>query len=350
MLYLNKQRVERHSNARAQRAEIVRKRNMFAANEQHLGERFGAAYNLAARLPQDAYREFDRTVVRVMAGDEGQNIINLLPSRNLPIGKIVAEYGIASDSGEGRASITGRRAHQLDRAAYEYDGALVLIHDDGFGRPWREVEGMRSEDFDALQDDQANSVRAVSRSVANHVILGVADVEYKERNASGMKTHPNTQDLDLGTSGQNVDLTAGATSFADIESAFIAALNVLQGRSNNVMMDITFAVSSEIWSNLRRRTTNDGEYLTFLEGLKRIPGVADIVRTNGDQLTGNEFLAWANGEQYIQIQTGMVVNTQPVIRTQFNDDFNFITWCASGLLVKRDASGRSGVLYAREIT
>jgi hypothetical protein len=115
------------------------------------------------------------------------------------------------------------------------------------------------------------------------------------------------------------------------------------------MAPITFALSSEIWFNALRRGTTDTSFETILAALKRIPGVADVVMTNGEQLSGNEFLAWANTDQYIQIQSGMAVNTQPVVRTQYNDDFNFVTWGAAGLLIKADSAGRSGVLYARVI-
>ena len=196
-MYLDKKIVANSSNAAAQRQQILNMRQAFAMREARHAEEMGMQFNAAARLPQDAYRDFDRTIKRIMAGDEGSNIVNLLPVRSLPIGKIVAEYAKASDSGSAQATISGRQAHKLDNAAYTYDGALVLIHDDAFGRQWREVEAMRSEDFDALIDDQANSVRAVNRSINNHVINGVANVEYKGANAFGMKNSPNTQPPEL---------------------------------------------------------------------------------------------------------------------------------------------------------
>lgn len=349
-LYLDKQIVANSGNAAAQHREILTNRRLWEAREARLGNEFGMHVNLAARIPQDAFRDFDRTIKRVMAGDEGSNIVNMLPVRQLPVGKIVAEYARASDSGSAQATISGRQAHKLDRAAYDYDGALVLIHDDAFGRQWREVEAMRTEDFDALQDDQANSVRAVQRSINNHVFNGVAGVSYKSASAYGIKNSANTQALNLGAAGLNVDLTSSAATYADFEKAIIGALQALQGKANNVMGDITFGFSSEIWFNAMRTGTNDSDFETFLSGLRKIPGVADIVRTNGDQLDGNEFIAWRNTDEYIQIQSGMAVNTQPVIRQMFNDPFNFVTWGAAGLLIKADAQGRSGVLYAREIS
>jgi len=356
-LYLDKQIIANSGNAKAQYNQIVNMRKLHGNREANLigeavsaglmGNSFLAAN--AGRVPQDTYRDFDRTIKRVMAGDEGANIVSLLPTRSLPVGKIVAEYAQASDSGAAQATISGRQAHKLDRAAYDYDGALVLIHDDAFGRQWREVEAMRSEDFDALQDDQANTVRSVRRSIYDHALNGVADVQYKGAQAYGMKNSPNTQSLQLGAAGVNVDLTSASATYADFEKAIIAALTALQGPANNVDMNITFAVSSEIWFNALRTGTADSKFRNTLEALRNIPGVADIVKSNGSQLSGNEFLAWANSDEYVQLQVGMAVNTQPVVRNMFNDPYNFVTWGAAGLLIKADTAGRSGVLYAREI-
>lgn len=356
-LYLDKQIIANSGNAKAQYNQIVNMRKLHGNREANLigeavsaglmGNSFLAAN--AGRVPQDTYRDFDRTIKRVMAGDEGANIVSLLPTRSLPVGKIVAEYAQASDSGAAQATISGRQAHKLDRAAYDYDGALVLIHDDAFGRQWREVEAMRSEDFDALQDDQANTVRSVRRSIYDHALNGVPDVQYKGAQAYGMKNSPNTQPLQLGAAGVNVDLTSNTATYADFEKAIIAALTALQGPANNVDMNITFAVSSEVWFNALRTGTTDSNFRNTLEALRNIPGVADIVKSNGSQLSGNEFLAWANSDEYVQLQVGMAVNTQPVVRNMFNDPYNFVTWGAAGVLIKADTAGRSGVLYAREI-
>ncbi|NCB06367.1 MAG: hypothetical protein EOM69_12720, partial [Clostridia bacterium] len=143
-LFLDKTIVANSGNAKSQFDEIVSNRKAWALNEQMHGERLGARYNAAARLPADTFRDFDRTIKRVLAGDEGNNIVSLLPSRSLPVGKIVAEYAQASDSGIAQATISGRQAFKGDRAAYTYDGGLVLIHDAASHRQWREVEAMRN--------------------------------------------------------------------------------------------------------------------------------------------------------------------------------------------------------------
>lgn len=347
--YLDKKIVANSANAMAQHNQIMNMRTAWNNVESNIGNMYGSQYNAAARLPQDAYREFDKAIKTVMAGDEGGNIVSVLPNKSSPLGKIVLEYAQASDSGSAQTTTFGRQAHQIDNASYEYDNALMQIHDDGFGRQWLEVEGMRTEDFDGLIDDQKNSVRAVKRAMYDHILNGVTGSKYKDASAYGMKNSPNTQSLDLDADGVGVDLTDGSATFSDFEAAIVAALKALQGSANNVGMDITFAFSSDIWFNALRTGTPDTNYTTILEACRRIPGVKDIIKTNGTQLSGNEFLAWANSDEYIEIKTAMAVNTQPVIRQMFNDPFNFVTWGSCGLLIKADTAGRSGVLYAREI-
>jgi hypothetical protein len=305
-----------------------------------------AAANTAAVLPRDAWRDMDATTKTIMTSDEGGPLLNdLLPLvRPVSIGKIVAEYRRRSDSGVSQASISGQLAKNLDKGVYDYDGALVLIHDSGFGREWREVEGQRSEGFDALSDDQSNAVRAVTRGVVSHMVNGVTGVKFKDRTAPGIKTSGNVASLDL-----SIDLTASATTYAQIESVFIAALQQQQS-VNFVRTPMTVYVSSAIWFNLLRRGTNDAAFETFLAGLLRLPGIAAIKQINDTSLmSGNEFFMIPLSSEHIQPVVGMAVSTTPVQRLHPFADFNFVTWGAFGLLIKADFGGRKGVLWAREI-
>lgn len=348
-LYFDKQIVTNSRNARGQWDEVIRRRKAFHANENHFGAIHGPEVNAAARIPQDVFRDFDNQTKQLMTGDEGGTILELLLplARSVPIGKIVSEYRQVSDATQAQSSISGQHRKPMDKVTYKYDGCLVLIHDAAFGREWRELEAMRSEDFDGLIDDQAAAVRAVRRQLVDNFLNGAPGVEYKGTRAFGIKNSPNTQTLDLGAGGLNIDLTDPTTTYAEVESVFIAALTALQGSANNVEMDITFAVSSQIWFNLLRRGSNDMAFRTFLEQLRTIPGVANIVKTNGQNaLSGNEFIALAASSQYIQPVVGMGVTTTPMQRLTPYADWNSLVWSAAGIQIKADAQGRSGVLYA----
>lgn len=347
--YLDKQIVANSRNAKSQFDEVKLRRKAFETNEEHFGHIHGMQVNAAARIPQDVYRDFDSQTKQLMTGDEGGVILNaLLPlARSVPIGKIVSEYRRVSDASEAQSSISGQHRKPMDKVTYDYDGALVLIHDAAVGREWRELEAMRSEDFDALVDDQAAAVRAVRRQLVDNFLNGSPGTVYKGQESFGIKNSPNTQALDLGVGGLNVDLTASTTTYADIEKVFINALQVLQGAANNVEMDITFMVSSDIWFNLLRRGTNENGWQTFIESLRNVPGVANIIKTNGtNALNGNEFIAMAASGQYIQPVVGMGMTTTPMQRLTPYADWNSLVWTAAGLQIKADAADRSGVLYA----
>ncbi|MCZ2496430.1 coat protein [Xylophilus sp. Kf1] len=304
------------------------------------------ATNAAAVLPRDVWREFDSTTKTIMTSDEGGPLLaDLMPlAKPVSIGKIVAEYRTRSDSGASQSSISGQLAKQLDKGVYDYEGGLVLIHDSGFGREWREVEGQRSEGFDALSDDQSNATRAVTRGIVSHIVNGVPNVKFKGYEALGIKTSGNVASLDLA-----IDLTATATTFAQIEAVFISALQLMQA-TNFVKTPLTFYVSSAIWFNLLRRGTTDAAFETFLSGLQRLPGIAAIKLINDTSvLSGNEFFAIPLSSEHIQPVVGMGVTTTPIQRLHPFADFNFVTWGAVGILIKADFTGKKGVLWAREI-
>lgn len=349
--FLDQAIVANSANANAQWGEVVRRRRAFRRQEDHFGQMHGPQVNAAARIPQDVYRDFDNQTKQLMTGDEGGVILNdLLPlARSVHIGKIVSEYRQVSDATLARSSISGQHSKPTDKVEYDYDGTLVLIHDAAVSREWRELEAMRSEDFDAVIDDQAAAVRAVRRQVLDNFLNGAPGVLYKGQASYGIKNSPNTQAMDLGAAGLNIDLTSAALTYAQAESVFLAVLSVLQGSANNVEMPITFYISAEIWFNLLRSGTNDTRFRNFLEALRALPGVADIKKTNGaNALTGNEFFAIALSSQYVQPVVAMGMTTTPMLRLTPYSDWSSLVWTAAGLQIKADAQGRSGVLYASE--
>jgi len=305
-----------------------------------------ALINAAAVTPRDVWRDFDSTTKDIMVSDEGGPLLaDLFPlARAVNIGKIVAEYRTRSDSGAAQVSISGQLAKGLSKGVYDYDGSLVLVHDAGFGREWREVEGQRSEGFDGISDDQSNAVRAVQRSIVGHIVNGVSGMKFKGYEAAGLKTSTKVASFDL-----SVDLSASATTYAQIETAFIAMLQQQQA-VNFVNTPLTCYVSSAIYYNLLRRGTNDAAFETFLQGLLRLPGLAAIKMINDTSLlSGNELFMIPLNSQHIQPIVGMAVTTTPIQRLHPFADFNFVTWGAVGILIKADYAGKKGCLWAREI-
>lgn len=343
-LYIDKKGLEVNAGLRRQHEFIVNARAANWRHESALMKAAGLEVN-AARIPADVWRDFDTQTKELMLSDEGGVLLNdLLPlARNVHIGKIVSEYRrYSADELEVRSSIDGQHAKPVNRTSFDYDGALVLVHSTQVGRNWRELEGMRSEGYDALLDDQAAATRFVRRRTVDNFVNGTEDLTYKGYAAYGIKSHPNTLALDLASLG--VDLTSPTLTPADARKAVITALQSLQGSGNNAVGSVTFYVSDAIWFNLMGIMANTNSDKTLLQSLQEIPGVAEFKTT--DQVSGNEFIALIRSSEYIRPIVGMPVTTTPIARVTPMDDWHVLVWGASGLQIKADAQGRSGVLYA----
>lgn len=301
--------------------------------------------NAAARIPQDVYREMESTTKTIMRADN-QVLLNDLMSTTkvLPIGKILNEYRQASDSGLVNVSLSGQVPGNIDKAQYDYDGAIIVIHSAAYGREWREMEGQRSEGFDGLIDDNENTVRAVKDSLVDHVYDG-KDVTFKGVSAYGIKNAANTALADLGTSGINIDFTSAAATSSAQRAALLAVLYQLR-TDNNVTEDVTLYISREIEENWQRIYDSSGGMAnkTILAEFADIAGIGAI-KTDA-KLSGNELIMGVVSDRYIRLLSGMAMSTYPMMRNQPFDNYNFMVWTAAGLQVKADAQGHTGWLYA----
>jgi hypothetical protein len=351
MLYFDKEfatNTRSGQNHKLQKQHTTRQREHFAAhNAQFLGANDAFRGNAAAIIPQDVYREFESQTKQLLRAPNLTLLNDLLPlAKGLPVGKVEHIYRQASDSGVVVTDLEGTTPVELDKADYDYDSTIKVVHKTGFGRSWMEMEGQRSEGFDGLVDDQANSVRLMQETIADHIYNGV-NVTFKGTSAAGIKDSSKTVSVDLNASGLNIDFTASTTQASDIRAAWISLVDALR-ITNNVSQDITFYVSREIMSNFQRYfSTSDVGFGTILQSLLNLNGVAAI--KEDAQLSGNEVVGLVLDAQFIRPLVGMAVTTVPLVRSNPFDNYNFITWSNVGLEIKTDYDGRSGVLYAREI-
>lgn len=345
---LNTRNGEHH---KAQKRHITQQREWFANSNAHLVEanRASSGYvgNAAAIIPQDVYREFESQTKQLLRAPNLTLLNDLLPlAKALPVGKVEHIYRRASDSGVVVTDLEGATPVELDKAKYDYKSSIKVIHKTGFGRSWMEMEGQRTEGFDGLIDDQANSVRLMQETIAGHIYNGV-DVSFKGVSAYGIKTSADTVDVDLAAGGLNINFTSASATPDAIRAAWIALVDALR-ITNNVGSDITWYVSREIMSNFQRfYSTSDVGFGTILQALRQLVGVADI--KEDAQLSGNEVIGVVLDSQFIRPLVGMAVSTVPLVRGNPFDNYNFITWANVGLEIKSDFAGRSGVLYARVI-
>ena len=310
--------------------------------------------NEAAVLPRDVAQEFDRQQVELMRANNLTLLNDLMPlARSLAVGKIEMIHRRASDSGQAKRSLTGRTTFELDKTAYDYDSTIKVIHQDGFGRDWMEMQSQRTEAFDGLVDDQANSNRTVLDSIATHIYDGALDengnvISYNGTDATGIRTSTKVAAVDLDSDGLDIDFTDATETPADIRAAWVQLVKTLRV-DNNVGGDITFYISAEIETNFQRFYGTDAGDTgkTIMQVLKELAGVADIKvdRT----LSGNEVVGGVLNAQYIRPLVGMAVSTVPLFRANPMDAYNYMTWANVGLEIRTDYTGKTGWLYAREI-
>lgn len=311
--------------------------------------------NEAAVLPRDVAQEFDRQQVELMRENNLTLLNDLMPlARSLAIGKIESIHRRASDSGSAKRTLSGSTAIDIDKAAFSYDSTIKVVHQDGFGREWMEMQGQMTEQFDGLVDDQANSTRTVLDSIASHIYDGATDVEgnlisYNGTQATGIRTSTKTVSVDLSASGLNVDFSAAATTPEALRDGFINLVKTLRV-DNNVGDDITFYISADIETNFQRfyGTAAGDSGKTIMAVLKELAGVADIKvdRT----LSGNEVIGVVLNTRYIRPLVGMAISTVPLFRANPMDAYNYMTWANVGLEIRADHTGKSGVMHAKEIS
>lgn len=334
----------------ARQAEYIG--NSRSANWMHEAVLLASAgHNLAtndARVPESAWRDFDRSAKAVMIDPTADVIYrDLAPlSRNVDIGKLVSEWRKRGDGElEVRTSMDGNHAKPINRGADEFDGATIPVHSTQVGRQWRELAGLRSEGMDALREDVDDALRFVRRRIADDIVNGSRGAEYKNYKSLGIKRNPNTLALNLGAGGVSVNLVTG--TLAEAKKAIVAALAALQGTGNNAQGDVTVYLSSEAWFHLIDLSPADNSDKNGIDILKAIPGVSDVKRSA--QLVGNEFIAGIVSAEYIKPLVGMPVTSTPIPRATPMDNYNILVWGASGLQIRADVNGRSGWLYASAV-
>lgn len=265
LVYLNSRREEGESN----HGGLLGLLDVIANNDRsfEVSELYKAVN--AARSPAEAYREFDQ-VTKAVQNPEGEfgTLMRLLAKgKSVDIGKQVFEYRKASTAGLANTSMSGQTGVNLDSVDYDYAGTVVPIHDAGFGRQWRDVEGMKSEGFDALVDDAREAELTLLRKADTYLFEGDADLVIKGNKWLGIKADPSVVQHTL-----NTDLSDEAATATAIRNEIKAARDVLR-IDNNCKESLKLGVSREIMSNLERPFSDaDSTFGTILEYVQKLRG------------------------------------------------------------------------------
>ena len=305
----------------------------------------------AGLIPQEVYQEFDNVTVERMRSDDGDTFLNdLLPlAKAVDIGKLTYVNRRASDAGLVQTSMTGQTGVKMDQTESDYDGTIIPVHDAGFSRNWREWNAQRSENFDALIDDQREVVASVRSHLADSFMNGHTDkdgnfIVLDGRQWQGMVNDTRVEQVDLGVAGVNFDFTDSALTGDANKAALITVMDFLY-ISNNCTKDATIYVSREIARNWERKFSTAYAGDNIIDQLAKLQGVAAIKVTN--KLSGNKLMAFPLDRDSVIPVSGMGMATMALPRTMYNSNYEFVVAAALGWFVKTDySSTNTCALYA----
>lgn len=336
---LRKAVVNASQSAARQWQEVQLLRRVANNQERHLAGIMGIQANAAAVIGPQFWLDLDRTTVELIGQEADPLFTDLMAlSRSVNIGKLVAAYRRLGPLDAGETSLNGQLPKLMGSTSADYDGVVIPIHSKAFGRQWREVEGQRSMGYDDLADDQQGAVREVMRLMTENFMNGKAGLNYQGFQSTGLRNSPNVLAVQLAA-----DFTDPDTTFAEMQAAFVAYVSAIRAGNNRVTSAGTVYISPEIEQNLQRTSGATTFDRNFWMALAETAGVAEIKTSY--LLEGNEMLFIVRNRQFIQPVTGMAITTTPIPRNDPFADHQMVTWAASGLQIRADAEGRTGVAF-----
>lgn len=311
-------------------------------------EQLADVRNAASVLPRDAWLDLDGITRRVMRADEGQAWMrDLMPlAKPVNIGKLVHLNRVSSDAGAVKRSMSGQVPTTMDKVTYDYRGTPVPIFSTAYGREWREWNTLQSANFDALSDDQEAHTAKIRRDMALYALDGDSEIVFEGYTAYGIRTHPLSKSINLGTAGNNIDLTSATPAATEtfINGPFGTMLD-----DNLVVGGVNLYVSPEIMRNLDQPYSGTsgfkiGSLREALESNRRINKIEVSF-----ELSGNEFFGFVPNAEYIRPLIGMAVNTTAITRQNPTDNYQFLMMGAMGIEIRADFNNKSGVFYSVDV-
>ena len=314
------------------------------------------AVNAAGVYGPQAWLAIDQTAAEVATTTRGTEIYQDLQGlvTPLPLGKTVRVWNnVGNIHNEVAVSMDGQTPVGADQVSMSQDADPIPLFTARFGVNYRHELANRTEMVPLIQDSQTAKMDVYMAALAGYVMNGSANISEAGFKGEGAKNHRNTEKLDLGTTGFNVNLTT-ANEVALMKFFTVDLSGVLD--DNNVQT-VDLWVSKEIRANLSGDSAIVGIDQTIEQRiLKRNPRIASI-RTayNSDVpgfstgLTGNEILAYVKSKSFIEMLVGQSIQIVPVPRLELRANFNFDISSALGVQIKRRGSN-SGCFYGASLT
>ncbi|WP_199639657.1 major capsid protein [Serratia sp. PAMC26656] len=296
------------------------------------------------------YRAFDTTVLQQFEPNTEFTLLNdLMPlSRSVRLEQSRYDYARTGGRGWAHTSMSGQVGAALDARSYTFDGTMVPIHDSGFKFEWRDPIFNSPSALQSQSDAQRGSVEDVQRRYVDYIYNGFRDkagsfAVFDGLTWKGLKDDERVAQIDLGSSGLNVDFTSGAATSQALRAGAIALRDQLR-RINNQYADQTWYVSGEIISNLERYFSDNFQSGTIMSEILKLTGISAI-KEDG-QLSGNEIVIVPLRAGVIAPIVGQAIGTVASPRLEYNSDYIWRTWGAMGLMVKQDINNKYSVIHA----
>ncbi|EOW5489465.1 major capsid protein [Escherichia coli O70:H38] len=349
-MYFTKENLATNARMQGHWNELWAQRNIFnaqhdamiAANKANMTSEM-LACNAVGGFAKEFWKEIDNQIIELNTEEIGIEIVNDLMGVQtvLPIGKTLKMYSVSGDiNDEVVMSMDGQAPHGFDHTEYGSDGDPIPMFAAGYGVNWRLAQGLNTVGIDLALDSQRLKLKKFNKARVQFYLNGNENMVVDGHKAMGIKTHKNTQQLNLTT-----NLTT-ATFDALIDFFTIGEFGVL-ARNNFVAKYDVMWVSPEIMANLARPHIVNGAVVgSVLQTVMPFAPVGEIRQTFA--LKGNEIIAYQRRRDVISPLIGMTTGVVPVPRTMPTDNYNFKIMSAEGLQITCDMLGRSGVVYGHQ--
>lgn len=363
-MFLTQNALAAHPRLMGHFQELTANRNIWANQIAQMVEANRSAMtpemlqaNALAGPAKEFWQEVDRQIIQFRDQATGMEIVNdlLQVQTVLPIGKTVKLYNVSGDIADDVSiSMDGQPPYSFDHTDYDSDGDPIPVFTAGYGCNWRHAAGLNTVGIDLVLDSQAVKLRKYNKFLVSYVLNGSEKINVDGKPGQGIKNHRNTIKLNLGAGagGANINLTTASQE--DIATFFTSGAFGQAARDNFVEAYDVLWVSPQIWANLMKPATVTIGGNTILSGgtvLSVIQGYAparSIRQTFA--LSGNEFIAYQRRQDVVTPLVGMATGVVPLPRPLPQSNWNFQIMGAMGLQVKKDGEGKSGVLYAADLT
>ena len=308
------------------------------------------ACNAVGGLGRDFWAEVDRQVIQMRDQETGMEIVSdlLAVQTVLPVGKTAKLYNVVGEIAEDVSiSLDGQAPYSFDHTNYASDGDPIPVFTAGYGVNWRHAAGLNTVGLDLVLDSQAAKLKVFNEKLVSYTLDGASNIQVESYAGQGLRNHRNTIKIDLAAGGANINLaTATATQ---IIAFFGTGAFGQAARNNKVMAYDVLWVSPEIWANLAQPYVVNGVISgNVLNAILPFAPVREIRMTYA--LSGNEFLGYVRRQDVVSPLVGMTTGVTPLPRPLPQTNYNFQIMAAMGIQVKKDGSGKSGVIYGANLT